>query len=214
MKSRTRIVAGVSAVVVFVAFGTIAAFAAAQDPQTAAPGAQAAPAAAPNSKSAASAAALTALLDQRKLDAVAARDPDQAGRFVAALYIAGSQLLVVSSPYPAPAALDKRIGDAKYMDVYQDLQSTARHDGQFFVMDLQADGLVRVCGRDQPFDSTTMDGAKPVSFDGNWAAQQMSEGDYNARFGEDDVRYARILDLLAGTLAPSKPSPVTRKGTN
>jgi hypothetical protein len=198
-----------------VVLGVTAGLAAAQEAQGAAPPAPVAAAkTATDSRSATAAATLTALLEERKLDAVAARDPEQPGQFFAALYMSGSQLLVVSSPYPAPAALDKRIAEAKYMDVYQDLQSTAKHDGQFFVMDLQADGLVRVCGRDQPFDSTSMDGNKPLSFDGNWDGQQLSESAYNTRFADDDVRYARILTVLAGTLTAAKPSPLARKGSN
>ena len=51
-----------------------------------------------DSQSVSAAAALTALLDARKLEAIATRDPDQPGNFVAALYFSGSQLLVISSP--------------------------------------------------------------------------------------------------------------------
>ena len=112
-----------------------------------------------DSQSASAAAALTALLDARKLDAIATRDPDQPGNFVAALYFSGSQLLVISSPYPQPALLDKRIAAGDYRDVYVDLNSALSHEGQFFVMDLLGDGLRRACERDQPFDSTARNGA-------------------------------------------------------
>jgi hypothetical protein len=179
--------------------------------------AQSAPSAAvaQNSLSAAAAAKLTALLDARKLDAVATRDPDQPGNFVAALYFSGSQLLVVSAPYPQPALLDKRIAAADYKDVYLDLNGALSHDGQFFVMDLLADGLRRACERDQPFDSTARNGASQVEFDGNWARQQLTETAYDARFTEDDVRYAHLLNALAGALATPRTSPVTlRRGGN
>ena len=169
---------------------------------------QAANAPAQESQSAGPVATLTALLDDHKLDAIAARDPDQPGYVVAALYFPGSQLLVVSAPYPVAAVLDKRLAEGKYMDVYLDVQAPASHAGHFFVVDLLADGLRRVCDRDQPFDSTSRNGEKSVSFDGNWAAQQLTDADYNARFREDDARYARILGALAGAFVGSKTDPV------
>lgn len=169
---------------------------------------QAANAPAPDSLSAGPVATLTALLNDHKLDAIAARDPDQPGHVVAALYFPGSQLLVVSAPYPVAALLDKRLAEGKYRDVYLDVQSPASHAGHFFVVDLLADGLRRVCDRDQPFDSTFTNGEKGVSFDGNWAAQQLTETAYNARFREDDARYARILAALAGAFVRSKTDPV------
>ena len=192
-----------------VAFGITAPLVAAQEVRPTAPqNAAASPAAPPASQSAGAASALTALLDEHKLEAIAARDPAVPGRVVAALYVPGSQLLVVSGSYPVPALLDKLLAGAKYMDVYLDVQGAANHQGQFFVMDLLADGLQRVCDRDQPFDSTSRSGGTSVSFDGNWAGQQLSEAQYNARFGEDDATYARILGVLAGALTQSNSSPV------
>ncbi len=103
------------------------------------------PSAAEESRSAAPAATLTASLDRLKLEAIAARDPEDPGRYIAALYIPGSQLLVVSAPYAAPAVLDKKIAEGKYMDAYVDMQSVADHKGHFFVVDMNADGLMRIC---------------------------------------------------------------------
>jgi hypothetical protein len=160
------------------------------------------------SQSARAAAALTALLDQHKLEAIAARDPDRPGQVVAALYVPGSQLLVVSAPYPVAAVLDQRLAEGKYMDVYLDLQAPMSHDGHFFVADLLADGLRPVCDRDQPFDSTARNGGKNVSFNGNWGSQQMTEAEYNARFRDDDARYARILGVLAGVFTRMTTAPV------
>ena len=166
-----------------------------------------------DSQSVSAAAALTALLDARKLEAIATRDPDQPGNFVAALYFSGSQLLVISSPYPQPALLDKRIAAGDYRDVYVDLNSALSHEGQFFVMDLLGDGLRRACERDQPFDSTARNGASQVEFDGNWERQKLTEAAYDARFGQDDVRYAHLLAALAGAVRGPGTTPVAlRKG--
>ena len=166
-----------------------------------------------DSQSVSAAAALTALLDARKLEAIATRDPDQPGNFVAALYFSGSQLLVISSPYPQPALLDKRIAAGDYRDVYVDLNSALSHEGQFFDMDLLGDGLRRACERDQPFDSTARNGASQVEFDGNWERQKLTEAAYDARFGQDDVRYAHLLAALAGAVRGPGTTPVAlRKG--
>ena len=152
------------------------------------------------SRSAAVAIELTRLLDQAKLDSIAAKH-ETAGQYVSALYIAGSQLLVVSAPYPAHAALDKKIGEGKYMDAYLDMQSVADHKGHFFVVDMNADGLTRICGLEQAFDSTTVESATAIAFDGNWKAQKLSQDDYDAAFRTNDERYARMLEVLTAALA-------------
>jgi len=159
------------------------------------------------SRSAAPAATLTASLDRLKLEAIAARDPEDPGRYIAALYIPGSQLLVVSAPYAAPAVLDKKIAEGKYMDAYVDMQSVADHRGHFFVVDMNADGLARICGLEQAFDSTTVESATPIAFDGNWKAQRLSQDDYDAAFRTNDERYARMLGVLTAALARKTTMP-------
>jgi hypothetical protein len=159
----------------------------------------------PQSQSAAAVVSLKALLDQHKLDAMAASDPEEPGRYIAAFYMAGSQLLVVSAPYAVPAALDKKIAAGNYMDAYVDLQSVANHKGHFFVVDMQADGLRPQLKLDEAFDSTSTEGAAPVSFDGKWDAQKLTEQDYETRFNKDDARYTRMLTVLVQALS--------RKGT-
>ena len=154
----------------------------------------------PESQSTAAVESLKALLVQQKLDAVAARDPEQPGRYVAAFYMPGSQLLVVSAPYAVPAAIDKKIAAGQYMDAYVDLQSVGDHSGHFFVVDMQADGLRKALKLDEAFDSTVIEGAAPVAFDGRWQAQKLTEEQYNARFAQDDQRYARMLGILRAAL--------------
>ena len=68
--------------------------------------------AAQDSKSAAVAGQLTQLLDQMKLDAVAAKQGTD--QFVAALYFQGSQLLVVAAKYSTPDRLNYLIGQKQY----------------------------------------------------------------------------------------------------
>ena len=73
------------------------------------------------SKSAALAKQLTAALDAAKLDSIAAKDPSAADTYCAALYYAGSPLLVVSAKYAAPMLLDSRLGKKEFRDTYIDL---------------------------------------------------------------------------------------------
>lgn len=159
------------------------------------------------SQSAAPAASVKALLDRLKLDAIVVRDPEAAGHYVAALYIPDSQLLVLSAPYSVPAAMDKMIAEGKFMDAYQSIQAVADHKGHFFVVDLLADGLKRVCEPDQPFDSTSIDGATPISFDGKWEPQKLTEKEYDVRFSKDDARYARMLTVLKTELGKKITTP-------
>jgi hypothetical protein len=159
-----------------------------------------------DSRSTAAAARLTGLLQQHKLDAVAARHLDQPGVFIAALFMPDSHLLVVSAPHGAPAVLDKYLAAGQFMEVYLALNAGDVQKDRFFVMDMKGDGLRLVCDRGEPFDSTVRDGSGQASFDGNWLAQGLSQAAYDARFAEDDVRYARLLQVLAATLSTS-PAP-------
>jgi hypothetical protein len=155
----------------------------------------------PESRSASAAASLKSLMDRFKLEAIAAPDPQTPGRYVAAFYMPDSQLLVVNAPYSVPRLLDKKIADGQYMDVYADLQSVADRKGHFFVIDMQADGLKKEANDSNMFDSTSIDGAPPMSFDGKWEEQKLTEEAYDARFDSDDARYARLLNVLSNALA-------------
>ena len=155
----------------------------------------------PLSQSAATVGRLTLLLDQFGLDAIAARDPQDATRFVAAFYMRGSQLLVVSAPYPIPALIDKKIAAGQYMEAYADLQTIRDRSGQFFVVDMQADGLRPPAKLDDLFDSTLIDGKTTIVFDDRPETQRLTEEQYAARFAADDARYAQMLTVLINALA-------------
>lgn len=162
-----------------------------------------------DSKSAAAAATLTKLLDERKLDAIAARDPEHPDEYIAALYIPGAQLLVVSVRYPVPAVIDQRIAEGKYRDAYMDLQGSGTREGRLFVTDSQADGLRATRERDAPFDIVYVNGVEQTLYNGDWKAQDLSEADYNARFQKQDTRYARLLSVLADALTRAATTAAT-----
>lgn len=157
--------------------------------------ASASPAAAQEAKSAAAAKALVEALDSAKLDSIAAVDPSEPGMFAAALYIPGTQLLVVAARYAAPPLLMDKLTRKEYRDIYIDLNSASMPDTKLFVMDQSVDGLVARPDDDKPAD-TWEKGKTTLAFNGKWKDAKMSEEEYMKAFTDADERYARILNLL------------------
>lgn len=153
-----------------------------------------------DSRSASAAAALTQMLNERKLDAIAARDPDRPDRFIAALYFPGSQLLAIGSVHPAPALLEQRLAQRQFRDVYTDLHGSGVREGRVFITDLQANGLQRTREPNAPFDIVYRNGVNQASYDADWKGQTLTESQYNERFRRDDTEYARMLNALIEAL--------------
>jgi hypothetical protein len=152
-----------------------------------------------DSKSAAVAGELTKLLDQMKLDAVAAKHGTD--QFVAALYFQGSQLLVVGAKYSAPERMNQLIGQKQYRDVYADLSSASEKATKVFVMDLGANGLKFKRDDNEPFDTVDTSGGS-VAFNGERG--KLSEDDYRKAFTTSDEQYTSMLQALLAAL--KKPS--------
>jgi hypothetical protein len=153
------------------------------------------------SKSALVAIELTRLLDAAKLDSIAARH-HVAGQYVSALYISGSQLLVVSAKYSIPSRMDLLLGEKKYQEIYQDLNSASERDSKVFVMDLGANGL-RFKQEKNELDTADVSG-RSVVFDGDWDKAKISEADYRKAFDSADTQYTQMLQALVAAL--KKPS--------
>ena len=160
-----------------------------------------APVAAQESKSAALVKELTNLLQQRKLDSVAARHPEAADQFVAALYFPG-QLLLVSAKTTAPAVLNEKLIRREFRDVYIDLNSASIPESRVMISDGGADGLRPNREPNQPFDTHDAAG-KSVRFDGNWREDRMSEKEYLSIFSEADELYVGALSALVNELKKS-----------
>ena len=157
------------------------------------------PAAAQDATTVALAKELAGLLDQGKLDSVAAPLADTPDAFVAALYFSGSELLVVSAKYAAPPLLAAKIKQKGYRDVYMDLNGVAGGDSKIFVEDLGADGLT--AHAEPGHASDTYETSKVhVAFDGDWKKQKMSEDDYTKAFSAAESEYAKMLGALLATL--------------
>jgi hypothetical protein len=152
------------------------------------------------SKSAALATELAKLLDDNKLDSIAAKAADQ---YVGALYFPGSQLLVVRAKYSVPARMDQMLSQKAYRDAYIDLNSASDPKSKVFVSDLGANGLRAKRENNQPFD-TVDTAAGSTTFDGDWDKAKISETEYMKRFQNDDDQYAQMLQALI--VALKKPS--------
>src|SRR5262245_29790882 len=158
-------------------------------------------ASAQESKSAALATELPRVLDAAKLDSIAAKHT-VAGQYVGALYIAGSQLLVVSAKYSLPARIDTLLNQKKYQEIYQDLNSASEKDSKIFVMDLGANGL-RFKQEKNELDTADVSG-RSVVFDGDWDKAKISEAEYRKTFETTDSQYMQMLQALVAAL--KKPS--------
>jgi hypothetical protein len=146
-------------------------------------------------KSAAAAKELTQALDAAKLDAIAAADPSDPSTFVAALYIQGSQLLVVSAKYAAPTLLTAKIKTKEFRDIYMDLSAASIAGSKVFIIDQNCDGLLS-----KPEDNGAPDtweaGPQQVTFDGEWRKAKLTEDAYGKMFSDAEDRYTKILSLL------------------
>jgi hypothetical protein len=144
---------------------------------------------------------LAALLQAKKLEAFAARDAMQPGRYVAAIVVPGVQLLVVSAAYSRTNDIEYSLYTKKFQDAYLDLKSGALSTDRFFVDDAMCDGLVALPGKNPLHDAVHMDGAKVV-FDGDFVdpkkknSKKIPEDVYRKNFAAADMRYAKALDLL------------------
>lgn len=159
----------------------------------------AAPAAAQQSASMPLAKELGALLDQKKLDSIAARMPGDENRFVAALYYPNSQLLVVSAQYSVPVLLQEHIWGRRYRDVYTALHSGGAAEGKFFVYDMAANGIPPSNAQPEN-DVVYVDGVQQVMINGDWRAQNLSKDEYQKRIDAADPRYAKMLEALVTEL--------------
>ena len=141
---------------------------------------------------------LAAALDAAKIDAIAAKDPSKPGAYVAALYFAGTQLLVISAQYSAPVLLDQKIARKDYRDIYLDLYGAPMPGTKVFIEDFGPDGL-KAKPEDSAPDSYESSG-KHTAFDGDWKAQKLSESEYQQTFTAANAAYTRMLTALLDQL--------------
>jgi hypothetical protein len=146
-------------------------------------------------ESAATATQLAGELAKLRLDAIAAQDPDEPDRFIAALFFENTQLLVVSARHASPALLKTRVAQKQYRDVYIDLSSAAIANSSILFQDMKADGL---CARREQAADIVYEGAQAAKiFDGDWDKHKSA---YEQQFVTADQRYSRLLTILLAHL--------------
>jgi hypothetical protein len=143
-------------------------------------------AAGPERGSVAGAKELVLAMSARQLSAIAVKDPDTPGRYIAALSIPDVQLLVVSASYSNPAVLDDAIARKDFQTVYAALQGPNTREGKVFFQDMGADGL-RADG-DGSVDVMYEQGTNQTLFDGNRKAKE--------KFAKAETTYERLLSVL------------------
>ena len=151
------------------------------------------------SKSGPLARQLAQALDAAKLDSIAATDP-ATGAFVAALYIPGTQLLVVSGKFDAPDIGAHRLSRREFRELYMDLMGASTAGSRQFASDVSCNGFVLKPDGDLAADSWEQ-GNKTHAFEGHKKAK-LSEEEYLKAFTDADTQYAKILELL---LAQARP---------
>jgi hypothetical protein len=160
-----------------------------------------------DSRSGQLASTLVALLEEAGIEALAATDPAADGRYVAALYVPGSQLLVISTTYPDPVRLQQAMDASRHRQVYVDLHSAGATAGRLFVQDLQADGLRFTREGDDPFDVVWENGVTQTVYDGDWERQHLTRAAYAQQFAEADRRYTALLQILVDAMNEASAAP-------
>jgi len=150
------------------------------------------------SKSEGLAKELVSALDAAKLTSVAAIDPSNPGFYVGALYLPGAQILAVTAKFPAPAALDHKIGTKAYREVYLDLSAGAATE-KIFVEDMGANGLSSKRKGNEAFDSVEVEG-KRVALDNLARRQKLTSEQYQKIYTDADARYVQMLGALIAQL--------------
>ena len=146
------------------------------------------------SKSAPLAAELCKLLDEKKLDSIAARQ--MGDQYIGALYFSGVQLLVVRGKFGSASRMDDLLGKKDFREVYMDLSGASEQQSRTFIMDLGANGLRFKREDNQPFDTVDV-GPKSYRFDGEWGGKaKISEDEYRKTYAATDEEYARMLEVL------------------
>ena len=149
-----------------------------------------------DSKTAGMAGELVKLLDEMKLDSVAAKV--QGDEYVGALYFPGSQLLVVKARYIVPERMDEQLAKKNYRDIYIDLNSASVPASKVLIADLGANGLY-ARRRDNQFDTADI-GGRSYAFDGEWGRAKLSEQEYMKAFQATEAEYLKMLEALVAQL--------------
>jgi hypothetical protein len=139
------------------------------------------------------AAQLVQLMQEQKLDAYAAEDPQVPGRFVAAMLVPDVQLLVVAAETTAPHYLRAQLAQRNYREVYVTLHSSAVPQTKLFFQDMGCNGLNDQNGG---IDIMYERASTQTVFDGDWKSQKLSKSAYEEKLQTAERKYAEALSAL------------------
>jgi hypothetical protein len=154
---------------------------------------------------AAAAKELAGLLAAKKLEAFAARAPDEPGRFVAAFLVPDVQLLAVSGLHGRSLDAEYYLHQKDYRTAYMDLSASMLVKERVIIDDAMANGLVSLPGRSLAHDGWILDG-KRQTFDGEFSdprrknQKKIPQDEYMKAFGDAEGHYAKIIGILVAEL--------------
>ena len=155
---------------------------------------------------------LASLLQAKKLEAIAARMPGEAGRFVAGLLVPNIQMIVISALHTRPMDTEYYLYNKDFKTAYMDLNSSALSTERIVIDDAMADGLIALPGKNLAHDSFVKDTTRQI-FDGSFADprkrndKRIPQDAYMKAFAEAEGQYAKILAVLVAEL--KKPTPAS-----
>jgi hypothetical protein len=157
----------------------------------------------PAATSAAKAKELAALMQSKKMEAFAAKVPEQPARYAAVLLSPGVQMTLVSSIYERFSDIDYRIYYKDFMNAFMDLRTGMLAKERVIIEDHKCDGLLPVPGKESAPDIVS-GGGSPRSFDGDFAdpkkraakPPKISPEEYLKLYTDNDANYAKLLDVL------------------
>ena len=146
---------------------------------------------------------LVSAMAARQLDAIAAPDPDEPGRFIAALAFPDVQLLAVSARHRAADYINLQIGKKQFREVYVMLQDGTAST-RLVMHDMGCDGIVPG-GVDIFYEGAN----EKMMFDGKWLEQSLTEAAYLEKQKGADEKYSRMLTILLDAVkkipVPTRP---------
>lgn len=140
---------------------------------------------------------LVKAMTERKLTAIAGKDPAEPDRYVAAMLFPGVQLLVISARTQAPEYIEAQLAAKAYENAYTALQQGIA-ESKLFIHDMGSDGL-------RGSDGGTADivysrGKDTRILDGDHKAARMSASNYRKLVSDLDRKYTDMLRVLIGSL--------------
>ena len=141
-------------------------------------------------------------LERHGQQTMAARDPADERRVIAAMRFGRGQLTVVAG-VPGDPDVAGWLRERRYGDVYRTLTGVPVPDEGYVLHDLNGLGLRAERKVGEAFDMFEPSGGVQVAFDGAWQTQHLSEEEYCRAFERADATYAEALTVLLSAMGPS-----------